>query len=163
MKNADELTLWLGGALIEASGDPVETAVFEDVAEQSNGGHALDAVLRDIDRPERQAGDFGMEIAGTLMAPVLLGALRHFWSGYIAKLEDKAADNLADATIAGIKKLFAREITGPGKDALTAEIEAQVRSRAAARGIESAEVDKLVSLLRDPNVASRLVRDDDVT
>jgi hypothetical protein len=117
MKTQDELVLWSAGAWLQVSGFTAQSLVVTDVQDQVEQGKPLDKVLAEVPAPKKHAGDFGIEIVGSLLAPIVIGLLKDFWSGYLKKLSDKAEGDLADATVGKLKSVFAKSLADKNEDA----------------------------------------------
>jgi hypothetical protein len=157
MDQTDELTLWIADGWLRASDEEVEGLVVEDLWDQAKSGTPLADSLAALGSSERQAGDFGMEIAGALLAPLLVELLKEFWSAYVKKLAEKLGSKLADETTGGLKSLFLAALGKSGGDA-AADLERRVRQLAHDKRIPQKEADRLLASLRSPRLAEELRR-----
>lgn len=103
---------------------------------------------------ERRPGDFGMEIVGALLVPILVEAAKQFWASYVKRLSEKAGSDLADLSLTSMKNLAARIWSGKETSANLGELEALVRDIAQGR-LPREQIDGLVAKLRNAKVAEQ--------
>jgi hypothetical protein len=156
MDQGDELSLWLASAWLRASGDDVQSLVIEDLQEQIEQGKSMADGLDALSHSERQAGDFGMEIAGTLLAPVLIELLKDFWSGYLKKLGESAGGALAEETTKGVKGWFLSILHKKQDDKVLRDLKTKVDQLAAERKLTGKEAARLLEALSGPKLAQEL-------
>jgi hypothetical protein len=155
MDQNDELSLWLAHAWLQASGQEVQAILVEDLRDQAASGTPLSESIDALGSSRRQAGDFGMEIAGALLAPVLVELLKEFWSAYVKKLAEDLAGKLADASTSGLKSLFLSALARDDGDAVP-DLVKRVHRLAADKKISRQDADRLVAALRNPKLAQEL-------
>src|SRR5580698_2803539 len=85
------LILWLGRPVLEHHGSVTQDLVFDDIEEQIANGASLDHAISQITATNARAGDFGIEIAGSMAAVLLAEGLKTFWTAYLSELEKKLA------------------------------------------------------------------------
>lgn len=156
MNQSDELSLWLADGWLQASGDEIQRLVVEDLREQAAQGVALSKSIASLSKTERRAGDFGMEIAGTLLAPVLVELLRDFWKEYLKKLAENTGDALADTTSKGIKTWFVSLLYKKEDDAALVQLEKRIEQLADNKKLTRKESSRLLEALRTPKLAQKL-------
>jgi hypothetical protein len=155
MDQNDELTLWFAHAWLRASGQEVQGILVEDLWDQAASGTPLSESIGALGSSQRQAGDFGMEIAGALLAPVVVELLKEFWSAYVKKLAGDLAGKLADASTSGLRSLFLSALARHDGDAAP-DLVKRVHQLAADKKISRRDADRLVAALRSPRLAKEL-------
>ena len=156
MDQSDEMSLWLANAWLRASGDEIQSLVVEDLREQIEEGRSMADGLNSLSHSERQAGDFGMEIAGTLLAPVLVELLKDFWTGYFKKLGESAGGAAADATTERVKDWFLSILHKKEDDKVLADLRDKVERLAAQKKLTRKEAARLIETLHGPSLAKEL-------
>lgn len=101
---------------------------------------------------ERSGGDFGAEIIGPLLIPVLIEAGKQLWAAYLKDLTGKAASGLADLTANSVKGYLKRHWSRDG-DHVAAEYERLLRAAAATHGLSQEQIDELVAAVRGSGMA----------
>ncbi|NUZ09091.1 hypothetical protein [Piscinibacter koreensis] len=134
------MALWLGRELSAAAGDATQELVLEDVAERVAEGAGLDEALTAVTKHEARAGDFGVEVAGSLVAVAVVEGLKVFWGAYLKELEEKAGKWLADKTIDYLKSKFKSDVAGPGRAAISTKIKAAIQASAAKHNVTDADL-----------------------
>lgn len=158
MNQADELSLWVADGWFRASGDEAQGLLIEDLQEQVAQGSTLSDGLAAISTSERQPGDFGMEIAGSLLAPILVELLKDFWSGYLKKLGENAGGALADSTTKRAKEWFLSLLHKKEDHSALSEIERKINQMAELKKLSKRETTRLLETLRNPKLAEELSR-----
>jgi len=156
MEQSDELSLWSATALLQASGHELQSFLVEDLQEQVEQGKPLADGLVTLSVPQRQAGDFGMEIAGTLLAPVVVELLKEFWSAYVKKLSDDTGGALADATTGKLKAWFISLLGKKDDNSALTDLAKRIDHLAASKKLSRKDADSLLEALRDPKLAHEL-------
>ena len=156
MDQTDELSLWLAKGWLEASGDEVQALVVDDLEEQTRRGTPLSEGMAALERPERRAGDFGMAIAGTLLAPVLVQILKEFWSGYLNALEKETEGALAKKTVDLAKQWFLTKLKGNRDSVPVEKLTLKLEELVAAKKLGEDEKLRLLNALRDDGLQKRL-------
>src|ERR1700730_14690439 len=106
----DELAVWLGGCALRAADEGIQASVLEALGEEVKSGKGLDEALATVTTFDRRAGDFGAEIIGPLLLPILIEALKAFWNAYAAELQKKAVGTLVDLTVDEVKSIFRKRV-----------------------------------------------------
>jgi hypothetical protein len=156
MEQSDELSLWLADGWLHASGDEIQRLLVEDLRDQVAQGVPLSDGIVSLSKSERRAGDFGMEIAGTLLAPVLVELLKDFWKGYLKRLGEDAGAALEDATTKGIKGWFVALLHKKEDDAALAQLKEKINQLADKKKLTRKESLRLLEALRSPKLAQEL-------
>ena len=156
MEQSDELSLWSANALLQASGHELQSFLVVDLQEQVEQGKSLADGMAKLSVSERQPGDFGMEIAGTLLAPVVVELLKEFWSAYVKKLSDDTGGALADATTSRLKAWFVSTLGKKDDNGALADLETRIDHLAANKKLSRKEADSLLEALRSPKLAHEL-------
>jgi hypothetical protein len=156
MDQSDELALWSASAWLRVSGYDLQSLIVEDLENQVGDGVPLSKALIAISTPEQRAGDFGMEIAGTLLAPILVELLKDFWSSYLKKLGETAGEALANATTGEVKKWFVSVMHGKDDGNALAELQGEVNQMAARKRLSPEEVARLLQALHSPELPNEL-------
>lgn len=105
---------------------------------------AISAVVQHDPR----AGDFGIEITGSMVAIALLGGLKVFWTAYLKRLEEKAGKKLADLTVDFVKHHFGVEIESSQRATLTRELKQDVQREADRLKIPDVQINPTVQALQ---------------
>jgi hypothetical protein len=152
----DELSLWVAKGWLEASGDEVQALVVDDLQEQTRQGTPLSEGMAALERPERRAGDFGMAIAGTLLAPVLVQILKEFWSGYLKELEKETEGALAKKTVDLAKHWFLSTLKGDHDSVPVEKLTQKLEELVAANKLGEDEKVRLLKALQDNGLQRHL-------
>lgn len=155
MRPEDEFAGWIAGATLRSADEEVQAVFLDDVLDQARERQDLDSVLAGTLESERQPGDFGMEIAGALLVPVLIEAGRQLWAIYIRKLAEKSADKLSDVTITGLKRMVKSTWSGEDKD-VRDDFANLIRVAGEKHGLEPDVIEKLVSAIQAESFANEL-------
>lgn len=156
MHQDDELSLWYVGAVLKSSGLAIQSQVLDDIQAQVKGGTSLEEAVSSVQKFERRAGDSGIEIVGALLLPVLLEGFKQFWSTYVKKLSDQAADAAASATTAKLKQLLTNAFKDERRDELLTNLEHAVRDVCKRRGADEDEIKEILAIVKSPQVAHQL-------
>ena len=138
--NDERLTLWLGRKLSVAQGNATQEILISDISERVEQGAPLIEAMKAVTKHDARAGDFGVEMVGSLVAMAVLEGLKVFWSAYIKELEEKAGKSLANATLEFIKSKFRADVSGPGKVAIEAKVTNAIAAAGTQLKIDSAEM-----------------------
>ena len=157
MDQADQLSLWLAGAWLRSSGDGIQSLVVEDVEEQVAQGTPVSEVLASIATAKRQPGDFGMEIAGTLLAPVLIEFLKTFWASYLKKLAEEAGSAAATATTKVIKARFVSALQKGESEPVMQALRSGIVDLAGRSKLSPEEAARLLSAVEGGKVPNELL------
>lgn len=146
----------LASAALSASGEEVQAAVVDDmVSNLAHDGDLASQIAR-ATPPRKGAGDFGMELAGAILVPVLVEAAKELWAAYLEKLGEKAGGKLADLTYEHAAKLVQWLWSGDEKRQVEDDFEQLLRVAADAQGLSSQQVDALVMAVRSPGMKDAL-------
>lgn len=148
MASEDELALWLGRELSVAQGNATQEILFTDIAEQVEQGTPFADAVADVTRHDARAGDFGIEVVGSLVAMALLDGLKVFWASYLKQLEEKAGKSLADMTLDFIKSRFRADVNGAASPAIEADVSKAVAASGTKLGIGPADMQPTLSAVR---------------
>jgi hypothetical protein len=159
MKSEDEFVAWITGAVLRGAGEEIQAIYLEDIVNQAYAGENLDTVVARSMKLERQPGDFGMEIIGPLLVPVLIEVGKQFWSAYLKNLTEKAADKLADATIAEIKASIRTTWSGAKRHDMSRYFAELIRATGERYGLDPSEIDKLITAIQNESFADELQAD----
>jgi hypothetical protein len=131
VSHEDAMALWFGRELSAVAGNATQEILLEDVSERVAEGTDLEAALGAVTKHEARAGDFGVEVVGSLVAVALVEGLKTFWAAYLRELEEKAGTSLADKTLDYFKSKFRSATKGPESVAIGAKIKAAIEASAA--------------------------------
>jgi hypothetical protein len=146
----------LTSATLSASGEEVQAAMVDDMVEQL--AHDVD-LCRQLERAQtrrRQAGDFGMEIAGAILVPVLMEAAKGLWAAYLKKLGEKAGGQLADLTFKQVAKLIHHLWAGEEQGHIQADFVELVKLAAGKQGMASEQIEALLVAIRSAEMQTAL-------
>lgn len=152
MKENEKFAVWLAGATLRSGEDEIGALTLDSL--EQNSTETLDDELAKMGKFDRKGGDFGAEIIGPLVIPILIEAGKQLWAAYLKKLTEKAAAGLADATADTVKKLLKSEWTS--NDRTVSEYEILLRAEAAKQGLPEAQTEKLAEALRRPRMAQEI-------
>ncbi|PTS88473.1 hypothetical protein DBR17_04475 [Sphingomonas sp. HMWF008] len=134
------MALWFSRELSVTEGNVTQELLFDDVTERVEEGTDLAGAIHAVTGHDPRAGDFGVEVVGSLVAMALLEGLKVFWAAYIKELEEKAGKSLADATLEFLKSKFKHDATGPGAPAIEAKIKGAISDAAAKLNVAAASL-----------------------
>jgi hypothetical protein len=80
MIEAEELSIWAARAALKSCNENISVLDVSSVEKRLQSGDTFGDALASLGDFQRRKGDFGAEIVGTLLVPLLLEALRDFWS-----------------------------------------------------------------------------------
>lgn len=156
MKNDEEFSVWLAGAILNAADEEIQDEVLKELVKSTDQFTNLDDVISKNRQATKESGDFGMEIIGSLLIPVLIEAGKQLWSQYVKKLSEKAANQLADYTIDQMKKLT-RDILSGDSDLISInDFELVFRKVAIQEGLESKKIDSMIQAIRSKRMVEKL-------
>lgn len=155
MDQSDELSLWLAGAWLRSSGNEIQSLIVEDLEERVMNGMPLSEALASVTTSKRQAGDFGMEIAGTLLAPVIVEFLKTFWASYLKTIAEQSGKSLAVATTEGVKRWFLSAIH-KDNDKVASDLRSGIADLATHGKVSPQEADRLIAALTGPKLSAEL-------
>lgn len=155
MREEEKFGIWIAGATLRAGQHEIDALALDDLARQAQNSGDLDRQLAEMRRFDRKGGDFGAEIVGAILIPILIEAGKQLWAAYVKKLADKAAGALADATSDGVAELVKRHWHGSTDDAAQ-EFASIIRDVGARHKLPQAQVDELIAALQSPAMAKEL-------
>ncbi|MCP3417929.1 hypothetical protein NLM16_27865 [Bradyrhizobium brasilense] len=158
MTEQDDFAVWLAGAVLRTDDRDVAALALQDIASQA-GELELDAKLDEMRKFNRAGGDFGAEIIGPLLIPILVEAAKQLWAAYLKKIAEKTAGALADVTAKTVKDLI-RAAWSSDNVVLTSELEAHIRAAATEQNLPQEELDRLIASLRNPKLGHELAATD---
>lgn len=151
MQRDDEVTLWLAAATLEADGQSIATFELDELKANVEAGKPLDDALREMRHFDQKAGDFGAEIIGPLLVPIVVEAAKQLWSGYIKQLAEQGSKQLAELTIDAAKSLLKRVWS---READVSQRYAElIRSEATRQKLPPEQVERLVQAVASPAFA----------
>lgn len=142
----------LTAAVLSASGEDVQSAVVDDMVERLDRDGDLDTQIARYRVTRKEAGDFGMEIVGALLVPVLIDAAKGLWAAYVKKLSEQAGGQLADLTYKQAAKLLNWLWTGDVRDRVDTDFEGLLKVAASQRGLTPEQIETLVVAVRSPKM-----------
>jgi hypothetical protein len=154
MTNEDQFAALITGGILRAGGEDIQAQVLDELV-QSAGSATLQERIAEGRKLERRPGDFGMEIIGALIVPILVEATTQFWTAYVKRMTEKAGSDLADLSLSSIRKLALRIWRGEEDNANLSELESLVREVARKEGLQPQQIDSLVAKVRDAKVAQQ--------
>jgi hypothetical protein len=143
MIDQDEAALVFAAAILRGSGREIEALSLEAIAADTGPG-GLDQALTESSQSETRGGAFGMEIAGALILPLVIDAVRQVWKAYSGELIKKIGTSAADATISQLTSWFRRS---PAEDLqqIADRLAEAIRTAGVERGLATADIDALVA------------------
>jgi hypothetical protein len=144
----------LTSAVLNARGDDVQAAVIDDMVDRLDTEGDLDKQLERAGSTRSQAGDFGMEIAGAIVIPVLVEAAKALWAAYVKKLSEKAADDLANLSYKQVVKLA--HWLWSTESEVSVAFEPLLRAAAAKRGLLPIQIEALLAAVHSPEMLAAL-------
>jgi hypothetical protein len=125
-----DLALWLGRKVIVAQGSTTGEILLDDIAGRIADGADYQEAVNAVTAHDPHAGDFGVEIVGSMVAMAILEGLKVFWAAYITEVEKKAGKSLATATIDFVKDKFRKEMVGPERAAIETRMKNSIKNAA---------------------------------
>ena len=156
MTNEDTFAAIITGAILRASDEDIQAYVLEDLLKMTTGSKDLETTITEMRSMDRRPGDFGIEIAGTLLLPVLIEAAKQLWEAYVKRLSEKAGEALADYTIDGIKAVAKRTWNGEETFISVNEFEALVIQVAEKEGLSQKQTNGIIEALHSTRVNDEL-------
>jgi hypothetical protein len=141
----ETLALWLSRKLVTSSGLADQVLLVDDIADRISEGASYKDAMRAVSKHDARAGDFGLEITGSMVAIALMEGLRVFWGAYIKKLEETAGDKAAVLTVDFIKRRFATEVKRTTDSETILAATRSIQEQATSMKIPSSEVEPLTS------------------
>jgi len=156
LQDGEQFAAALTDLVLRADDEDIQAEVLGDLMQRAERSGSLDVEIARSREVGRRSGDFGMEIVGPLLIPILIEAGKHLWAAYVKELGDKAASGAATATVDGARALVRRMWRGDEVPVGPAQFEAAVRAAAAKEGLPANETDALVARLRAERVVAAL-------
>jgi hypothetical protein len=156
MQESEQFALWIASATLRAGDQEVAALTLDELAREAGKTGDLEKGLSAMRQFDKRGGDFGAEIIGPLLIPILIEAGKQLWSSYLKKVTDRAAGQMADLTVDGIKAFVRRQWKDSG-DSAEVEYEKLLRAAAAKQGLPQAQTDELVATLRLQRVKDEIV------
>ncbi len=138
--NEDAMALWLGREISAAAGDISQEVLLEDIEERVLEGADLDTALAAVTKHDPRSGDFGVEVAGSLVAVAVIEGLKVFWGAYLKELEEKGGKWLAGKTIDFLKSKFRSDAAGPDRAELEAKIKTAIQASASKLSVPDSDL-----------------------
>ncbi|WMY75606.1 hypothetical protein RHD99_06570 [Buttiauxella selenatireducens] len=147
----------LASATLSASGETVQSDVVEDMLNRLDSDGDLDSQIeRSLLTKKKKAGDFGMEIVGSLLIPVLIEASKGLWAAYLKKISEKAGAQLAELTYAQVAKLVNWLWTGEERSQAEIDFDRLLRVAGSRHGLSPEQVEALVIAVRSPEMKAAI-------
>lgn len=156
IKTSDSFAGVLTSVVLSVSGDDVQAAVIDDMVERLGTDGDLDRQLERANATGSRSGDFGMEIVGAIVVPVLVEAAKGLWAAYVKKLNEKVAGGLADLSYKQVVKLARWLWSSESGEQASAEFESLLRASATKRGLPPAQIEALIVAARSPEILAAL-------
>jgi len=141
----DALTFWLGRLVLEQRGSEAQEMVLDDIEDQVNSGSTMDDAIASVTGASTRAGDFGVEIAGSMLAVALAEGLKTFWTAYLNELAKKLAVKLADVTVDCTKRMFVGDLRSENRSAVLGKLRACLGASAALRELPPESLDAVIT------------------
>jgi hypothetical protein len=151
MTDDEQFAVWLAGMTLRAADREIAALTLDDLSSQAEQGKGLSAALADMQHFDRSGGDFGAEIIGPLLIPVLIGVGKQLWAAYLKDITGKAASGLADLTAKSAKDYLKRHWSRENAP-VVAEYERLLRAAATKQGLGEQQIDELVAAVRGPGM-----------
>jgi hypothetical protein len=155
VKEDEKFAVWIAGATLRSGDREVDALALDDPAQQAAKTGDLDKEIKTMGQFDRKGGDFGAEIIGAVVIPILIEAGKQLWASYFKKVSDKAAGALADATASQVTAFVKEHWSGTG-DSATAKYEQCLRDAAAKQGLSQPQTEALVKALRSPEMKKEI-------
>ncbi|MDI4657526.1 hypothetical protein [Xanthobacter autotrophicus] len=148
MARQDEVALWLATATLKADGQEIAALDTEGLMADIEAGKDLDTSLEEMRRFDRKGGDFGAEIIGPLLIPIVVEAAKQLWATYLKELTEQGGKQLAILTIDAVKAAVGR--LWSDKPDLPTRYAALIRAEAERQGLAADQVERLVQTVKSP-------------
>jgi hypothetical protein len=148
----EKFAVWIAGATLRSGNREVDAITLDTLAQQATKAGDLKRELDAMRQFDRRGGDFGAEIVGAVLIPILIEAGKQLWAAYLKKLTDQAAAGLANLTADVVKAAIKRQWSSPTHNA-RAEYETIIRREAGKQGLSQAQTDALVAAVHQPEMA----------
>lgn len=155
MENSDDIVAWLAAGVLRSGDYEIEASTLEAIAQDAETG-SLDEALMQASVSERRGGAFGMDIAGTILIPVLIAVARQFWEAYQKEFVKKLGVSAAEATIAQVKRWFGRA-SAEDTQAMSEGLAATIRKVGSERGLAPTDIEALVAAVLSGQLAPALI------
>lgn len=159
LNTQDEFTVWIAKAFVDAEQEPVQFAMLEAIAEDANVGDDLDTQLKHVQTSQRQAGAFGLELAGAFLLPVLIELGKQLWKAYSEELMKQLGINLAELTAKKLKVWLNDQLDSQHEEVVTNQMEVAIRRLGDAHNLNQEQVSALIAAVRQGHVKKRLRED----
>lgn len=157
MKDDEKFAIWLAGATLRSADREIDALTLDDLSRQVQQNGNLESELEEMRRFDRRGGDFGAEIIGAVVIPILIEAGKQLWAAYLKKLTDKAAGKLADVTADEVSALITRTWSTPGDDS-RASYERILQAEAAKQGLSQSQTEGLIAALNQRRMADEVAK-----
>lgn len=129
------LTFWLARSILQAQNAPAQEILLDEIEDRVTAGASLHDATGSVIQTKTRAGDFGVEIAGSILAVVVTEGLKAFWGAYFDELRKKLGGKLADLTIDAVKRLFRKDLKGPDGSKVLNQICTSLQVSGQSRGL----------------------------
>ncbi|MDG4878265.1 hypothetical protein P9273_24630 [Mesorhizobium sp. WSM4935] len=157
MDEQDKFAIWIAASTLRSGNREIDALALDDIAQQVRGSGDLERELAAMRQFDRRGGDFGAEIVGAVVIPILIEAGKQLWAAYLKKLTDKAAGQLADVTADEVKALVRGRWSRVDESA-RADFETFLRAEAVRQGLSEAQTEGLLAALHQPGMPSEIAK-----
>lgn len=155
MTEDEKFAVWIAGATLRSGDRQVDALALDDLAQQAAKTGSLDREIKAMGQFDRKGGDFGAEIIGAVVIPILIEAGKQLWAAYFKKVSEKAAGALADATTTQVTAFVKKHWSGDDED-IMAKYEQCLRDAASKQGLSQPQTEALVKALRSPEMKKEI-------
>ncbi len=159
MNNQDEFTIWIAKAFIDSEQEPVQFAMLEAIAEDATVGDDLNTQMKHAQTSQKQAGAFGLELAGAFLLPVLIELGKQLWKAYSEEFMKQLGTDLAELTAKKLKKWLKDQLDSQHDEVVTIQMEVAIRQLGDKHNLSQAQVDSLIAAVKQGDVKKRLRED----
>lgn len=157
MKDDENFAIWLAAATLRSADREIDALTLDDLARQAQQSGDLERELDAMRRFDRRGGDFGAEIVGAVVIPILIEAGKQLWAAYLKKLTDKATGKLADVTAEEVSAFIKQTWSTNGDDS-RASYERILQEEAAKQGLSQSQTDGLIAALNQRRMADEVAK-----
>jgi predicted transcriptional regulator len=159
LNNKDEFTIWIAKAFLDSDREPVQLAMIEAMADDAIAGEDLDKQLACVRSSGKEAGAFGLELAGAFVIPVLIELGKQLWSAYSEELMKQFGSDLADITSDKLKEWVKGQLNSKSENTVTIHMEAAIRQLGETHDLSQDQISELIAVVRQGDVKKRLDED----
>lgn len=156
MTSSDELIVWLSSGMLSSEDYYIDKLTLEKVLDGARS-QSLAQTLSRASTSQTRAGAMGLEIAGSIILPIVISAARLFWEAYEKRLMQKLGEEAADLTLDKVKDWFAAA-PKPELDSASKELTASIKRIAAERALTEEEIAPLLEAVSQEKLKDLLTR-----